>query len=222
MRRLVVSVLMGFGLVVIGSGAASAEPVPGASAAQAVAGKKICKVTDDRLDELSGIVATDDGFVVINDSSPQDSHKRIFFLNNKCKVVDDVAFSGAGPRDTEDLILSPDGRTLWIADTGDNRKERGTISLWSMPADGSKKPKIHRLSYPDDKHDAEALLLNGDGTPIVVTKEVGKPAALYTPTAALKTDNTEGVPLKKVGDVTVPPSETVSPSCSVRSTFTAG
>ena len=34
-----------------------------------------------------------------------------------------------------------------------------------MPADGSKKPKIHRLTYPDgDNHDAEALLLNGDGT----------------------------------------------------------
>jgi hypothetical protein len=208
MRRLVVSVLMGFGLVVIGSGAASAEPVPGASAAQAVAGKKMCKVTDERLDELSGIVATDDGFVVINDGSPQDSHKRIFFLDAKCKVVDNVAFSGDGPRDTEDLILSPDGKTLWIADTGDNQKDRGTIGLWSMPADGSKKPKIHRLSYPDAKHDAEALLLNGDGTPIIVTKEVGKPAALYTPTAALKTNNAEGVPLKKVGDVTVPPSDT--------------
>jgi len=209
MRRLVVSVLVGFGLVVIGSGAASAEPVPGASAAQAVAGKKMCKVTDERLDELSGIVATDDGFVVINDGSPLDSHKRVFFLDAKCKVVDDVAFSGAGPLDTEDLILSPDGKTLWIADIGDNEKNRRTIGLWSMPADGSKKPKLHRLAYPaEGKHDAEALLLNGDGTPIIVTKEVGKAAALYTPTAALKVDNTEGVPLKKVGDVTVPPSDT--------------
>ncbi len=99
MRRLVVSVLVGFGLVAIGSGAASAAPVPGASAAQAVAGKKMCKVTDDKLDELSGIVATDDGVVVINDGSSEDSRKRVFFLDAKCKIVDDVAFSGDGPFD---------------------------------------------------------------------------------------------------------------------------
>ena len=210
MRRLVVSVSVAFGLVLIGAGPALAEPAPEASAAQATAGKKVCKVTDERLDELSGIVATDDGFVVINDSTPLDSRKRVFFLNGDCAVVNTVSYSGNGPRDPEDLVLSADGKTLWIADIGDNDKQRPTIGLWSMPADGSEKPKIHRLAYPDGAHDAEAMLLNGDGTPIIVTKEVTRPAGLYTPTAALKTDNTEGVPLKKVGEITVPPSNTPS------------
>ncbi|HET6534276.1 MAG TPA: hypothetical protein VFH03_27155 [Actinoplanes sp.] len=211
MRRLVVSVGVTLGLVLIGAGPAFAEPVPEAGATQEAApGKKVCKVTDDRLDELSGIVATDDGFIVINDSTQQSSRKRVFFLNDKCKVVDDVPFSGNGPRDTEDLLLSADGKTLWIADIGDNRRERGTIGLWTMPSDGSKRPKIHRLAYPDGPHDAEALLLTADDVPIIVTKEVSRPAALYQPTAALKTENTEGVPMKKVGEVTVPPSNTPS------------
>jgi hypothetical protein len=210
MRRLVVSVGVVFGLILIGGGPALAEPVPGAGESQAAPGKKVCKVTDERLDELSGIVATDDGFVVINDSAQQDSRKRVFFLDRKCKVVDTVAFRGNGPRDTEDLLLSPDGKTLWIADIGDNQRERGTIGLWTMPADGSEKPEIHRLAYPDGAHDAEAMLLTGDDTPVIVTKEVSQPAALYVPAAALKTDNDEGVALKKVGEVTVPPSDTPS------------
>jgi hypothetical protein len=209
MRRLVFPIIVASGLVMIGAGGASAEPTPSAGAAQAAAGKKVCQVTDPRLDELSGIVATQQGFIVINDSTTLDSRKRVFYLNDECTVTRVVRFSGNGPRDTEDLVLSPDGETLWIADTGDNDLKRDTIALWSMPADGSQRPRIHRLSYPaGERHDAEALLLGGDGTPIIVTKEVGRPAGVYTPTAALKTDNLTGVPLKRVGEVTVPPSTT--------------
>ncbi|HEU4348286.1 MAG TPA: hypothetical protein VFR35_10905, partial [Actinoplanes sp.] len=211
MRRLVVPIGVAFGLILIGAGPALAEPAPGVSTAeQAVPGKKVCAITDERLDELSGIVATDDGFVVINDSTSQSSRKRVFFLNGTCEVVDTVAYSGNGPRDTEDLVVSADGKTLWIADIGDNERQRPTVSLWSMPSDGSKRPVIHRLAYPDGPHDAEAMLLNGDGTPIIVTKEVNRPAALYVPAAPLKKDNSEGVPLRKAGEVTVPASTTPS------------
>jgi hypothetical protein len=209
MRRLVFPIIVASGLVMIGAGGASAAPAPSSGAAQAAAGKKVCRVTDPRLDELSGIVATQQGFIVIDDSTTLDSRKRVFYLNDECTVTKAVRYSGNGPRDTEDMVLSPDGATLWIADIGDNDLQRGTIALWSMPADGSERPRIHRLSYPaGERHDAEALLLNGDGTPIIVTKEVGKAAGIYTPTAALKTDNLTGVPLKRVGEVTVPPSTT--------------
>ena len=209
MRRLVFPIIVASGLVVIGPGGASAEPTPSAGADQATTGKKICKVTDPKLDELSGIVATQQGFIVINDSTTLDSHKRVFYLNDECTVTKSVRFSGNGPRDTEDMVLSADGETLWIADIGDNELQRDTIALWSMPADGSERPRIHRLSYPaGERHDAEALLLGGDGTPIIVTKEVGAPAGIYTPAAPVKTDNVTGVPLKRVGQLTVPPSTT--------------
>jgi hypothetical protein len=209
MRRLVFPIIVASGLVVIGAGGASAEPAPSAGTAQAAAGKQMCKVTDPKLDELSGIVATQQGFIVINDSTTDNSRKRVFYLNDQCTVTKSVRYSGNGPRDTEDMVLSPDGQTLWIADIGDNAQQRDTIALWSMPADGSARPHIHRLSYPSgERHDAEALLLNGDGTPIIVTKEVGAPAGIYTPVAALKTDNAAGVPLRRVGQLTVPPSTT--------------
>ncbi|WP_285683024.1 hypothetical protein [Actinoplanes sp. NBRC 103695] len=207
MRRLVVSVLCASGLIMTGAGTAFAEEAPG-GAAQAPAGKKVCKVTDEKLEGLSGIVATDDGFVVVNDSNPLSSRKRVFFLDAKCKITDDVPYSGKGPLDTEDMALSPDSKTLWIADIGDNDKKRETVGLWVMPATGKSEPDLYRLKYPDGAHDAEALLLNGDGTPIIVTKEVGKAAGVYVPAAKLKKNTDDGVPLKRVGEVPVPPSNT--------------
>jgi hypothetical protein len=210
MRRLVLSIVMASGLVMIYAGSASAEPAPAAGTAKAVAGKKVCKVEDSRLTALSGMVATRKGFVVINDGVPLESGKRVFFLDDQCNVDKSVSYGGGGPRDTEDMVLSADGKTLWIADTGDNQRDRETVGLWSMPVDGSKQPKIHRLTYPDGAHDAEGLLLDGDDTPIIVTKEVGKPAGLYSPATALKTNNSTGVALKRVGEVTVPISTTPS------------
>ncbi|HET9517819.1 MAG TPA: hypothetical protein VFO77_08850, partial [Actinoplanes sp.] len=222
MRRHVLSIILAGGLVLIGAGSASAAPAPTAGA-KPVPGKKVCKIGDSVLNELSGLVATDSGFIVINDSTFAESGKRVFFLDDECRIADSTSYSGGGPRDTEDLALSPDGKTLWVADTGDNERERNTVGLWSMPVDGSKRPKIHRFSYPEgDLHDAEALLINGDGTPIIVTKEVGRPAGLYVPAGAIKTENTEGVPLKRAGEVTVPPSSTPTGIPFGRGSITGG
>ncbi|MDI6097517.1 hypothetical protein QLQ12_02745 [Actinoplanes sp. NEAU-A12] len=204
------------GLVMVGSSSASAEdptPAPTVSA-KATPGKKLCKVEDERLDEISGVVVTKDGFIVVNDGTdPEDkAREQIFFLDRDCKVTKTVPFSGAGPADPEDIVLAPDGKTLWVADIGNNgarqspANPRPTVALWSMSVDG-KKQVLYRLSYPEkDSHDAEALIFNGDGTPLIVTREIGKPAGIYQPTAALKADGT--TPLKRVGEITLAATET--------------
>ncbi|GAA1855209.1 hypothetical protein GCM10009687_22590 [Asanoa iriomotensis] len=199
-----------------GFGTAFAAPSPGtggAGAAEPVPGKKVCTVSDSKLVELSGLVATKTGFIVINDSSDVSSRERVFFLDRKCEVTDSVSYPGGGPRDTEDLALSPDGKTLWVADTGNNitsDDQRTSIVLWSLPVNGSKQPTLHRFVYPDDKpRDAEALVMTGTGagTPLVITKSTG-PAELFAPAAAIKSGNSTGVPMKKVGQVTLPQTET--------------
>lgn len=219
MRRALSSIAVALGLVgasvgLLG-GTASAAPAPGPSGAggQASApGKKVCTVSDSRLVELSGLIATAHGYIVINDSTDSPDRKPVFFLSDKCNVRDQVSFP-TSPLDPEDLAISPDGKTLWIADIGDNAtnsSRRTRVALWSMPIDGSKKPVIHRLSYPDGPHDAEALLIGGDGTPIIITK-TGGPAVLYSPAAAMKQNNDVAVPLKKVGQVTLPKTATDNP-----------
>jgi hypothetical protein len=214
MRRVLVPVVAALGVAALATGATSGPalaqaPAPAASAAAgpAVPGKKVCTLTDERLVELSGMVATADGYIVVNDSSDLASRERIFFLSKKCNVREAVAYTGNGPRDAEDLALTRDGKTLWIGDIGDNNGERGTVALWRMPADGGDSPELFRVRYPEGARDAEALLVGADGVPVIVTK--GAKAELYKPGAALRKGQT--VDLRKIGEVTLPRTGTSNP-----------
>ncbi|MBM0235606.1 hypothetical protein JNW91_29860, partial [Micromonospora sp. STR1_7] len=220
MRRVVSSVTVAlglFGATVALAGVAVAAPAPGASELPAVTpGKKQCTIADERLRELSGLVATKSGFVVINDGTEVEARKRVFFLDTKCKISKEpVRYSGQGPFDTEDLALSPNGATLWIADIGDNvssKERRKRVALWSMPVTGSKQPVLHRLSYPEgEPHDAEALLIGNDNKPLIITKVTSGKAEIFTPSANLKTGDTDPVPMRKVGDITLPKTQTDNP-----------
>jgi hypothetical protein len=209
MRRVVFSATVMVGLIVGGpSVPATAAPSP-APAAGGASGTRVCAIADERLVELSGMIATEDGFVVVNDSSDDPSRKRIFFLDRQCEVTDTRSYTGNGPRDPEDLGLAPGGKTLYIADIGDNEKVRSTIALWTMPVDGSEPPVLNRLTYPDGRHDAEALLFDGEGMPIIVTRESGK-ARLYSPSSPLQAETAQGVPLVKRGEVQWPKTTTVN------------
>ncbi|MFI5485176.1 hypothetical protein [Micromonospora echinaurantiaca] len=218
MRRAVSSIMVALGLLgvtVASGGAALAAPAGAALPSAAAPGKKRCTVGDERLRELSGLVATRSGFIVINDGTDVESRKRVFFLDSKCEVTKNVSYSGGGPFDTEDLAVSPDGKTLWIADTGDNvtsKNRRDRVAVWSMPISGAKKPQLHRLSYPEGKHhDAEALLINSDGSPLIITKVTSGKAKVFTPDGKLKTGDTDPVPMKQVGEIDLPKTTTENP-----------
>jgi hypothetical protein len=165
----------------------------------------VFRVSCEHMTELSGLVATASGFIVVNDGSDDPAARKIFYLNDRCAVTRTVSFPSR-PRDTEDMGQTPDG-TLWVADIGDNDKNRPTIGLWKLPK-GSSRPRLYRLSYPDGPHDAEALLFNGDGTPLVVTKTLGS-AAVYEPVAGLRTG--KPATLRKAGEVPLPISTTSNP-----------
>ncbi|MEU8261153.1 hypothetical protein AB0C02_11115 [Micromonospora sp. NPDC048999] len=213
MRHAVSSVTIVLGLigaVVAPAGAALAAPA--AAPVLVAAPKKKCTVEDERLRELSGLVATASGYVVINDGSGPDNHKKVFYLNAKCAVTKEVGYPGAGSYDPEDLALSPDGKTLWIADIGDkstNKTRRERVAVWTMPLDGSKQPVLHRLSYPERKsRDAQALLVGDDNLPLIITKDASGTAEIFKPEAQLESGDTEPVPMKKVGEVTIPKTST--------------
>jgi hypothetical protein len=159
----------------------------------------LCVVDDPRATELSGLVATPTGYIAINDGQDRPSLVHIVYLDLACKVTKVTPYPTAA-RDPEDVTVAPDG-TLWVADTGDNitnDNRRTTIALWKVPATGP--PVIHRLTYPDGPHDAEALLFGTDGKPIVVTKEITGIAGLYVPTAELQPNSQAGVKLRRVGE----------------------
>ncbi|MBB5869876.1 hypothetical protein F4553_003255 [Allocatelliglobosispora scoriae] len=200
-----VAVVSAFVLAGAPAGAAEGDEVPVA----------VCTVKDSRVSELSGLVATATGYVAINDSNWDPSDIKIFFLDRACKVTRTVGYPTSA-RDPEDLAMAADG-TLWIADVGDNfnaATRRTTIALWRL-APGGRTPVIYRFTYPDGPHDAEALLLERDGSPIIVTKELGGPASLYAPAEKPRAKTAQGVPLHKIGEVRLPSTLTPNPFDSI-------
>ncbi|MEU7869378.1 hypothetical protein [Dactylosporangium sp. NPDC049140] len=190
-------------LAVIVAVAALAIGVPGSAAAHAAGPQEVCRITDPAVTEASGLAALPGGgYLVENDSNPEPRKTRLFYLGADCSLTRSVGYPTTA-RDPEDLAVDRKG-TVWIADIGDNSpltggsgKRRDTIALWTL-APGAKNLKIHRLRYPDGApRDAEALLIDGSGRPVIVTKDPsGEVFRLDTP---LPTDNADGAPLTAVG-----------------------
>ena len=162
---------------------------------------RLCTVQDKQLDELSGLAVDAAGVWGIADDGKRTEVHRLDPAD--CSIVD-TRTARIDPRDTEDLAVGPDG-ALWVADTGDNERQRDTVAVIVLPERGE--PRLHRLVYPDGPHDAEALLVDGSGVPVIVTKDATRPAGIY------RTDGQptgEGpIPLVRVGQLTLPPSDTI-------------
>jgi hypothetical protein len=177
---------------------AAAVPAPSArtSAAAGQVAKPApalrCRVTDPRLTELSGLVVIGERMLAMSDGG---DHVAVYLLDQRCRIVE-VHTGPVDPYDPEDLAVDAH-RTVWLADTGDNRRNRATVALIALHPDGS--TGVYRMTYPDGPHDAEALLLAPDGTPYVVTKELLGVAGVYRPLRAPVAGGT--VRLSKVSTV---------------------
>jgi hypothetical protein len=158
-----------------------------------------CTVDDPRLVELSGLAVVGDGLWAMADGGRRVELHRLD--PRTCAVVESRT-AKVDPYDAEDLAVGPDG-SLWVGDTGDNEQRRSTVALIVVPARGE--PELHRLTYPDGPHDAEALLVDARGVPTVVTKSVGA-AGIYQPEGPL--DGVGPTPLVHAGDLALPSSTT--------------
>lgn len=177
-----------------------ATPAAFATPAASVAGpKKLCTLPGDRLVELSGLASDGKLLYAVNDGGTQ---IEVVVLNRKC-VEQRTITAAVDPYDVEDLALTRDG-TLWLADTGDNGKDRDTVALLKVTSGGE--ASLHRLTYPDGQHDTEALLVDRSGRPYLVTKNVLGQSEVYRPSGPLRSPGP--TPLKKVADLTFVPSGT--------------
>jgi hypothetical protein len=147
------------------------------------------------------MVVHDGGLWAVSDGGRSVQVHRI--VRSNCGVID-TRTADVDPYDVEDLAVGPDG-ALWVADIGDNDRVRDTVAVVVMPERGD--ARLHRLTYPDGPHDAEALLVDARGRPFVVTKEVGRPAGLYR--TADPPEDEGPTPLLRVGELALPASDTL-------------
>jgi hypothetical protein len=179
----------------------------------------LAKIADPAINESSGLVAsrTSPGaYWTHNDSG---DGPFIYALDTSGQSLGTFRVTGATNRDWEDISAGPGPQPnrsyLYIGDTGDNDQRRSEIVVYRVPepqltaADKNttqKRPRatepaeaIH-LTYPDGKHDAEALLVHpSTGNLYIVTKVAfGKPG-VYEATAPLTTGNL--ITLKRIGEL---------------------
>ncbi|MEE3920173.1 hypothetical protein V2I01_23910 [Micromonospora sp. BRA006-A] len=153
-------------------------------------------------------MATSNGYVVINDGSDDPSRKRVFYLDTKCKVDKEVRYPVTG-RSTPRTSRS--ARTARPLDRR-HRRQRGEED--APGAGGGLDDAAERLEAAGaapaqlpgkEPHDAEALLVGDDNMPLVITKDLSGKSEIFTPTVKLKASgDTEPIPMKKVGEVTLP------------------
>ena len=189
--------LAALGITVTATPAQAEEPKPG---------DKVCDVNSEMLWELSGIAATEDGYVAISDGSRDQTQIDLVHLDDSCQETQNL-IGAADPYDPEDLAVDSDG-TFWVADSGDNQGNRPHIALHQVSSDGN--VVTYRFSYPEGKsYDTEALLMQPDGTPIFATKGPGE-SLLFAPSGELDqaTDINNPLALENVGSVKIDATET--------------
>lgn len=153
-------------------------------------------ISDSRIDESSGLAtdAANERYWTVNDSGDDGI---AYALDSAGETEGTLEFR-AEPTDVEAVALY-DGR-LYVADIGDNSERRDFVTVYffddAEPGDGAETYKAYDFSYPDGPHDAETLLVDGDGKLFIVTK--GDSAGIY---AAPSSPSRQGVnALERVGD----------------------
>lgn len=110
----------------------------------------------------------------------------LFALDANGSVTGRVTVSGAKVEDWEAVAIGacPAGSCLYVADIGDNAAERDSITIYRVnepegTKDATVAADVFQATYSDSPHDAETLLVAGDGRLYVVTKGETGPIALY-------------------------------------------
>lgn len=168
--------------------AGSAETDPSSS-------EVYCTPDDPGLLELSGMTVVDGTIYAVGDSG---ADFQIAQLDSECRVAQWLP-NPVAPFDVEDMTAR-NGR-LWLADVGDNDGVRDTIAMTDLSlSDGT--GTVHRLTYPDGPRDAEAVLLESDGRPVVVTKNAeGRSEIFVADTGVEELPSPGPSSLRKVGEL---------------------
>jgi hypothetical protein len=187
------------------SGAAGADGfVPSVRAADPPpTPKKRFTIRDDRVDQSSGLARSQNYegiWWTVNDSGET---PEVIGVDNEGKVR---AVLGLKTKmtDVEAVAVDKSG-TIYIADIGDNRKNRDMVEVFTIPEpsnlEDSESVKFHRydFEYPDGAHDAETLLIDPESRRLFfVTKVSSGKAGIY---AAPERASVEGTnDLTKIAD----------------------
>lgn len=151
----------------------------------------LCRITDTRLAEISGITwsAKHDGVWWVHADSGNGPY--VYALDGRtCDVLARVRIAAIGARDLEAIGtgVDPQGRkVLWLADIGDNNDVWPEVRLHailepSRLVDQQVRATTYRFTYPDQPHNAEAIIVSPTSAQVwVVTKQLARGGVYRVP-----------------------------------------
>ena len=160
--------------------------------------REVCRFTDDRFTEISGMTYSQrhPGVLYLhNDSS---GGPLIFAVDSRtCRTLATLRVDGIEARDLEAIGSGRDPRgrpILWLADTGDNRSSWSEVRLHRIReprrlVDRVVAAKTIRFTYPDQPHDAEALLADPRSSRVWIVTKKSATGTIYE----IPTDSGRGV-----------------------------
>ena len=128
----------------------------------------------------------------------------LYSMDAKGSMRGRVQVTGAAVEDWEAMAIGPcpAGSCIYVGDIGDNNASRAGVTIYRLTepegASGAAKvTDVFHATYPDGAHDAETLLVAGDGRLYIVTKGETGPIGIYR----FPTDPKSGasVELEKIG-----------------------
>jgi hypothetical protein len=148
------------------------------------------QITDPSLTEISGLAVSRDNPGVLWVLEDSGASPVITAINTDGDTLGTLTFEGVANQDWEDLALGPcgDETCLWVGEFGDNGGSRESVSiLWAaepeIPSEPgfslSVTPDIQAYQYPEGPQDAEALVVNQNGEPHVLTKRTDITTRIY-------------------------------------------
>lgn len=171
------------------------------------------RVQDRALSELSGLVQSRANPGLLWSHEDSGAGPQLWALAPDGRVLGGVTVTGAQAVDWEDIATGPSpsggGDVLYVADIGDNRAQRDSVTVYRIPepspgAGASAPAEQMVLRYPDGPRDAETLLVDPRrGTLVIVSKEIAGGRAYsvprFTPGAATLRRGPEVAPVFATG-----------------------
>lgn len=146
--------------------------------------EKISEMSDSRIEESSGLVISpkhQDLAYTINDGD----NPIVYAIEiSTGDVVGTTRLRGGKVEDTESITIDGDGR-MWLADLGDNDKERDDAALYRFPEPGpgqhSVNAKRYPVSYEGGPADIETFMVHPKtGEKFLATRDEKAPGTLYS------------------------------------------
>lgn len=177
--------------------------------AQAVEPTQVCRFTDERLTEISGMAVSRQHPEVLwvhNDSSGGPFLYAVSLEN--CRTLARLEVTNIEARDFEGMAIGVDARdrpTIWLGDIGDNRDSWPWVWVHRIrePADirdQQVSARSFRFTYPDRPHNAETLLADPQRPNLwVVTKQLARGQLFALPSPLRPKRVNEAVFLQREG-----------------------